>query len=489
MGCVLVLSGCGNHDEGVSDNEAIPEGMQQITFLLPDYDGGSARFGTRSPGTRAFDTQEEGYMSNLYIIAVKYKDYEYDEEGNYTIKEYTNEEDRQVFTFSLNPVGEKFQLSKDNQLDGQYDTFDYHAFNVTLYPGEYRFGVLANVDLYLTRANKISEFTKESDLDNIVLNFNEDTPLAPFHLPMVCMPQNIKYSIGANGNKTKVDEDGLVKIEKVKKDDNDKTDRSTHIWVDMSFLCSKVRYTILFNKNEGEISEAFGSSWIRFNVDDQLKPTAYHIRRQTQLMPGISTGAGIYDETNPFLASASSTTDEGTWIMSIDRYNWPTEGANYPKTPDSQLDPWTGTTAEWIPQLAKAWQGVVYLPENNGSTIPGSTERIANTVLRFPCHIRDNNNDDTPEEEGTPKEITLFEDATLYESNSNSTGYEEITDNNKKFTGLERNYMYDVVALVKNPDLDEMDIRVFISVLPWHEIDQNLDEDWLHNTTDKKDSN
>ena len=492
LGLSFLLWNCQERDS-FSENTEVPEGMQKITFLIPDYEGGAAQF-----GTRVFDVGEEGYMSNLYVVAVKYKEYAYvaekDETGNTIYKRDINNDkdlsqDPQVYTFALNPVGTPFKVGENK----------YHSFNVTLYPGEYKFGVIANADLYLSRATNIAEFTKESQLQDIILNFKENTPLAPTHLPMVCMPEKIQYGTNSSSKKPVSSENNYVVP--VTKDNN------VNIYADMTFLCSKVRYTLMFDKTEGGISEGFGSAWIRFNVDDKVKPWATNIRQQTQLVWGESKGeytddSGTYYTYNPDQAfiSSSGVNDEpyGLWTIGIDRYYWDAEeefvgrdtditghtfeGKDYPKTYKSELIPWDGTTDEWIPRERKIWQGVVYLPENTGEIvgIDGITKTpIAKTVLKFPYHMRANSDDDTPEEQANnPKVISLF-------GNLNEEQFDKTDDNGGyiksepqvAFQGLERNFMYDVVARIVNPESD-MDIQVFVSVIPWHEIDQNFSEDW-----------
>lgn len=462
--CLSSLNSCSASEEPDSNEIEVPEGMELITLMIPDYDGGSAKF-----GSRAFDTEEEGYMSNLYVIAIKYCETK-------DTPENMEEEDfqKKVYTFALNPVGRIFQVGEKR----------YHTFNITLYPGKYKFGVIANADLYLSRQKQISGFTKEEDLASIVLNFKEDTPLAPLHLPMVCMPPDIRYqtkTVSENEDGTTktvyseefkgVTEHNLITIG---------NGENNVICAEMKFLCSKVRYTILFDKTPGGISEAFGNSWIRFNVDDQLKPTAHNIRKHTELEigKGFPDGETNYATEDLFITSSDNIT-RASWNISIDRFYWNEEGVNYPKSPESKLDIWDKSTEEWIPLLQKVWQGVVYLPENN--TGDGSN----NTYLEFPCHFRANSLDETPEKEGTPKKIYLF--GNPGESKFEGTVQEgqnkgDYTNVEGTFTGLERNYFYDVVALVRNPeDISDLDIRVFVSILPWHETDQNLDDDWLYN--------
>lgn len=487
---IITLQSCTDKEEPVMDDPTddfkVPEGMTKINFMLPDYEYYGMQF-----GSRAFNIEEEGYMSNLYVVAIKYENF--DPSSGYTpIKDEDGNAAPVVYTFALNPVGIQFKVGETR----------YRLFNVALYPGKYKFGLVANVDLYLKRQKKISDFTKEEDLENIVLNFSEDTPLAPLHLPMACLPWDIQWSDDekdANGNaihpKQKVSETDpenfLVPVLKGK---------NTRIYADMTFLCSKVRYTILFDRDG--ISSAFGNTWIRFNVDDLNKPTATNLRKQTKLVPDAQ--GALIDESNYFVSHLDDESTPGWWNMSIDRFHWSDEGVDYPKSPKSKLQPWEGSTEDWISQRQKVWQGVVYLPENNGGSfftdekgedgeIKKIEHQIAKTILRFPFHTKANDLDDTPwVESPTPKEIRLFGNDReekfegLIGEGDNSGNYASSAGN---FQGLDRNYFYDVVALVKNPDQD-MDIRIFISILPWHEIDQTIpDEGVLHQDPDDGNSN
>ena len=478
------------------DDFYVPEGMTKLTLLLPDYNGNAAQF-----GTRAFNPDEEGYMSNLYVVAVKYANF--DELGNPIPLE-----EQIVYTYSLNPVGELFQLRKDRKdgsgqsgSDGTYETYDYHKFNMALYPGQYKFGLIANADLYLDRATKITEFRQEQQLKELILNFNEATPLSPLHLPMECVPEKVRYCVKETDNNgvVKYYEDMPGKGENFLIDIGNPNDirenKENVIIANMTFLCAKVRYTILFDKTEDGISSAFGSSWIRFNVDETYKPFATNIRKQVKLFPDMEiSDESRYDTQNPFMASTSGSSNGiGQWTISIDRFKWHTvEEENYPLTPNSTLTPWDRTTNEWINSEQKVWQGIVYLPENPGVTYTyeengQQKSEVIKTVLKFPYYTRINSNDDTPEELApNPKEIYLFgnDHEEKFEGVSDSGEYKEFKPDPDKpfvpFEGLQRNYMYDVVAKVVNPnDVYGLEVR-FISILPWHEIEQDItDESWL----------
>lgn len=463
FGAIIAMSlwSCVADSSDCPEEFVVPEGMEKLTIRIPNFNGGAADF-----NTRAFNESEEGYMSNLYVIAIKYAEVDGD---------ILPESQRKLYTFALNPLGINF-LPGEKDSNGEKT---YHTFNLALYPGRYKFALIANADLYLWRTQKISDFTQEKELQNIILYFSEDTPLAPLHLPMVCLPYNIQFTDAEHTNKTlvtEVDKDNyLVPITE---------NNSTVVYADMSFLCAKVRYTILFDKTPNGISKAFGNSWIRFNVDDQQRPRAVNLRSYTRLHlePEISTdkpnvsGEILLSSKSSASGSVdghSGATSQGKpayWNISINRFKWPSEGADYPQRPKSELEPWTGTTDEWITKEQKAWQGVVYLPENL------LTDAEQKTVLEFPYYTKANSDDDTPEiPSENPKKIYLF-------GNTKEHSYEYEGDKNEysSFEGqflLDRNYMYDVVAKVVNPNDDEMDVQVFVSVIPWHEEDQILDID------------
>ena len=484
----------------------VPDGMVRLSMLVPDYDGAYAQF-----GSRAFDISEEGYMTNLYVIAIKY--YNFDDNGSeIEIKDESGKPSPIVNTYALNPVGESFLVGEQK----------FHIFNMALYPGKYKFAVVANVDLYLSdRATKISDFHSEDDLKNLVLNFDSDIPLAPRHLPMVCLPENIRYkektttirtdsdgkvisstsSYSENllGGVTDENPDNLISIGATSTVLQSEEIKENVIVARMNFLCSKVRYTILFDKTG--ISSAFGSSWIRFYVDEQVKPWATNIRRQTKV---VTESEGYnYDIDNPFITQSTTDgygTENSSWTISLDRFYWhSTEGSNYPLSPKSNLTAWDGTTDNWVGKTQKVWQGVVYLPENTGretytvSDPEGNknSQIIPSTVLKFPYYSKDNNLDETPEigHITDPKELWLFGNPTeskfegLIDSGEDAGNY---SSEEGKYMGLDRNYFYDVVAKVVNPDVKQMDIRVFVSILPWHEVDQSIDE--TENTWDKSKS-
>ena len=435
-GVISVCVSCADSTPDMPNDENRDDEMT-ISLLIPDYEGSAGQFGARS-----FDLTEEGYMSNLYVVAIK----EYEAGSNVKLSEPI------FLKYALNPVGYNF-------IPGE---IEYKEFNIRLTTGKYRFYVVANFGLYLKRQNTYSDFTSEEDLRSIVLNYTYDTPLSPAHLPMACMPNEImtapKNSNGSYGTPVGVGNDNLVEIT---------SNYNRAICADMRFLCSKVRYTILFDKTPNGISSKFGESWIRFNVDDNIRPTATNIRKQTVFDPSY-TGELDLDTKDVFINQPISqdNTKEyqlATWNLDIDRYKWHKDGADYPKSASSTLDPWDDTTDKWLISPQKVWQGVTYLPENNDGN-----ER---TFLEFPYHYKKDSSATSEYKEcDSPKRIVLFGDNVNeehYASSSDSGNFSSSNGDNGAH-GLRRGYMYDVVAKVKNPDNLDLDIRVFVNVLPWN---------------------
>ena len=419
------LASCSSDEiKKVSEKE---EGKISVSFMLPHAQGFE---------TRSMEIDEEGWMSNLYIVAVQ----------------VNNTDNDRMLIYSVDPTGYDTQVGDTN----------YDKYKINLYPGNYRFYVLANLDLYLTRQNKISNFSTEDEIRKIVLNYRAETPLIPAHLPMACLPENISTRPDGTGVGS-----NLITIAE---------NNSTQIYANMSFLCSKVRYTIMFDKTNNGISKQFGDQWIRFFVDENDKPLVTNLRKQTEL---IKNAGGTIDTNSRFITiststdnteadtpsevdahtSASSQINLYSWSLEIDRYKWHTDGADYPKKASDQLDVWDGNLDDWKKQEQKMWQGVVYLPENDD-------DGIDKTILYFPYYnyLIENGvviNEERGEE---PKEIILFSNDTGYthypDNNGNSI-YDESSTNDKSH-GLKRGYMYDVVAKVVNPDDPTLYIQVYL---------------------------
>lgn len=487
---LTLMAGCSNDltPENPADiaQEESYNGLEKISFTVP-----RASYGINAY-TRAVDTGKEGALSNMYVLAVKTKVLEFDDYGQITgVTPVTGDPDVQVFALRMQDLGV-------NQ--------PYQEFNVELYPAVYRFYLLANCNMYLMRFGSIANITKESQLKDLYLHFMESVPLQVEHLPMACFPTEIKLS--PDGEPVGEDHQDITvfKTKYIDAFGNVQTTGATNspIYADMGFLCSKVRYTIMYNNTPGGCSVRFGNTYsIRFNVDANTYTTASNLRNKTYLYrdhswvnettdPDTGLTSTVDDLDSPFIKTANPyeayddegnpyTKDDAFWQIELNRC-WFGEGApyneNYPTKPSDTLELWPKTKNEWEAETKqRIWQGVCYLPENDDP-------RVAHTLLAFPYAI------DETDSEGVLHKGNFdpqnFKVIWLFGNNTNETHYPGGpgegdsyggTANGDGYShGLKRGMMYDVVAKVKTPDVDEFEVTVYVQAKPWEY--SNMESEW-----------
>ena len=224
------------------------------------------------------------------------------------------------------------------QSSGQL-THEYRDYKVEFKPGTYSMYVVANLDPYISKA--ISTSTTKSELDGLILNFSaEKLPNLSDGLPMACLPTEI------DGNT-----DGTITIN---------AGDSRTIQADLTFLCAKVRYTILFDNSDFS-HEAFGDNSVTFN-----SASLSGIIASTALMtPAVTsaTGAFVIDEAQ------------------LTEKDYPADVDNPGKLTDTSTPGKTG----------RAWQGTIYIPENRltgndrttlslGATLDNNGAELAYTI-------------------------------------------------------------------------------------------------------------
>lgn len=241
------------------------------------------------------------------------------------------------------------QLQSSGQL-----THEYSEYRIEFKPGKYRIYVVANLDEYID--TKISTSTTEEQLKAMTLNFKADNlPNTDDGLPMACLPAQVD---GA-------DTDGNITVE---------AGTTKTIQTDLTFLCAKVRYTILFDNSEGGFSrEAFGSSTVTFN---------------TASLTGVIPSTPLYGSVN---ASADAFEVDPIDLKVI----------NDSKDLNDLADPGFTPSATGA---QRAWQGTMYLPENLltgartilhlGATLDGNGANLSYTV-KLPKNAAEAN--DSPE--------------------------------------------------------------------------------------------
>ena len=205
------------------------------------------------------------------------------------------------------------------------DTPDYETYIVSELPSGYFYiFVTANLSDYCDLSDKITKITK-IDLENAYLNFENNHPEAG-NLPMVYMSEDDPVYSESNG---------LVNIS-----------GNTNITAQLTFLCTKVRLTILFEGNE-----SFGGSVPEISQN----PSISNIIFKTPIKSEIISETPIFDENE-----RSFELEKNEWIFELEKYAYPED---YPYSEGNQ--PYADLTEKAKEGATKfIWQGIIYVPEN-----------------------------------------------------------------------------------------------------------------------------
>lgn len=270
-----------------SDDTDLPaasaDGDTVITLHVPNPSAAESSR-SRAAGDDPNPSTAEGAIKSLWLLA-------YDTKGsNHVVK----------------------QLQSSGEVSNAYTTY-----SIQFTPGSYRFYVVANLDSYIDKS--VSAATAEDELKAMILRFSpKKLPNLADGLPMACLPDEIDEA----------DTDGIVTIAPGEK---------KQVNADMTFLCAKVRYTILFNNDRNGFSyDTFGEHSISFTG---------------------ASATGVIASTTLLRAKSSST--EG----SFDLDKVPLESVDVDET------------------VTGAWQGTVYLPENLSTEKKSLTTLLLNATL------------------------------------------------------------------------------------------------------------
>lgn len=209
------------------------------------------------------------------------------------------------------------------------DESSNEEYLVSIKEGKYDIYFLANLDDYVEGG--ITESMTEDKLKQLTLNFSSDKQLFADNLPMVCLPENIIQdgkTLGDNGLEIK----GKTEIE-----------------APLSFLCSKVRYTILWDKEKVE--------------DGDFKNIELDFEK--------ATAVNVMPTTNLISAKKPANQDVIEWEgLKIGKVEYPEDDSPYFDITENiefleNLQSLENNT--WADNSQRAWQGVVYLPENPSS--------------------------------------------------------------------------------------------------------------------------
>lgn len=300
-----------------------------------------------------------------------------------------------LYVFKLNsdnstysPVEEYVGVDIKNSISNKIST--YQSYEMDLEEGTYQIYLLANVSSYAgaTDLSEISKISGDNSIESLNLTFTD--VLAENNLPMACF------------SAIKEDENGTATSgSSVTISPSDKEDGKS-IYCDLSFLCSKVRYTILFDNTQEStgvtagVSKAFRDHVVDFDGTVIVSSVAQTTNVKTPLANSEDKWTGNYIT--------------GQKSGNLYKYTYPVD--IYPDPTKNNIEEINKKTA-WTSNEAhkRAWQGVVYLPENtytnnkttltfsgNCYTGPTSTEEIysiSKSVELIPSHNNCENNDGT----------------------------------------------------------------------------------------------
>ncbi|MCH5225466.1 MAG: hypothetical protein J1D77_05675 [Muribaculaceae bacterium] len=270
--------------------------------------------------------------------------------------------------------------------------------------GKYRIYLLANLSDYITDTGLKSSYNAgtltENQIEKLVLNFSTTKIPTKGHLPMACYKDEVKTG-----------EDNSTKVTSGEFDfDTNKT-----LYADMTLLCSKVRYTILFDNTSDDYSKKFGNVLVDFNVTDGT--SAKNVVSQVAYKTGTATSTP-FEYTGLDLARVAYPTSTAGQLY-LDIAENKTLNLGNEVTLANLGDPST----TWENDGQRAWQGVVYLPENPNGT----------TSIHF-----------------TPETSAVDETKTFFNLNWNSKG-------------IERGHFYEVVAVIKDPKTIAVTVKVKVN--------------------------
>ncbi|MCH5239664.1 MAG: hypothetical protein J1F38_05530 [Muribaculaceae bacterium] len=412
-------------DDIPSDRIDVDEDFSGITLMIPDALAAAEYGATRSDefvNTRAYDKSRETNFNTLYIVAI----------------EETNE-------------GEMLHTYFKTQYDSYDASTGYRLYKIALNPGKYKFYVVANLNRYLFTDDGLdttfpSQGTSERNIRNLIINFVPQTPLEPGFLPMACLHENIK--VDSPDESAKVgNPDNLIDIQK---------GNPKKIYADLEYLCSKVRYTILFDRSKS----SFGANdIIDVQIDgSSLAPFATNLRHRTPLDPtmqlndvlNVNDDISAMADAYPSYFILDNTGNLASWNIPLARHIYGTNFDFYEDvSSDSEItraldqiyqNPWSASKGSWTGETflnKRAWQGIAYFPENFVSDEKDRSTLL--TKLALPYRFNG--------EEGaeSPRQILLD------------------FDNQNSQYGLKRAKSYDVYVVIKNPDPADMVVKVVIN--------------------------
>lgn len=297
----VLTAGC---SDDISDDRK-GHGEESVLLMIPT----PHLEGTRAEDAALNETMNEGHISSLWFYA-------FPADGTAA--------DNRV-AVDLTPSDSKL-------------THDYRQEEVRVKAGKYRVYMVANIE-------GLNGDSSEDAIKTASIEYSTSKmPNTTDGLPMACLPEEVKV-----GETTpEVVADGIVTVENGKQ---------TTLWIDLTFLCAKVRYTLLFDKSASGFShEAFGSQALTFTGLEKVSG----VRSVTSV-----TDANTPDSGEPFEIDDCSEFNGASRV-------YPTDYSKFIEL-NSANDPSENDLAELSGQAnpdKRAYQGTLYLPENLVTSAP-----------------------------------------------------------------------------------------------------------------------
>lgn len=453
----MALPSCAGEEINDPSLDTAPDGCVTVTVSIPPASFGSS-LSSRAEYTDPIDNDQmaEGSLKELYLVIYK-------EDPDYP------------GTYNLYRAPNIIDAANITNLQSSYAN-DYKLY---LTEGKYKFYLLANLYDYWkngapananTEADYEKVFAKELNLEYLRLTF---TQAYIDYLPMACLAREICTYDESTQTYTPI-ENGIFEVTQDDINDN----KSISLYAPMSILCSKVRYTVLFDNTEDtSFSGKFPLADIHLtpvgedgtgNLSGNV--TIHNLHRVSPLYP-------LSDNFTPDNSDKSNWINSwiNSWVDYITRNilqaEYPKENAN-PTIPSgaegdaSNVNIYVGTEGyldiehafekfnaspdylqafgngyedSWNPETQRAWQseadgqtGSIYLPENP-EIISGPVDEADSKVTYLHLNVT-----------GTGVK---------------SGGYDI------KIPDMKRGYFYDIVA--KLVESNAFKVEIYVSVNPW----------------------
>ena len=297
----VLTTGC---SDDISDDRK-GHGEESVLLMIPT----PHLEGTRAEDAALNETMNEGHISSLWFYA-------FPADGTAA--------DNRV-AVDLTPSDSKL-------------THDYRQEEVRVKAGKYRVYMVANIE-------GLNGDSSEDAIKTASIEYSTSKmPNTTDGLPMACLPEEVKV-----GETTpEVVADGIVTVENGKQ---------TTLWIDLTFLCAKVRYTLLFDKSASGFShEAFGSQALTFTGLEKVSG----VRSVTSVTDANTPDSGEpfeIDDCSEFNGASRVYPTDYSKFIDLNPTNDPSE---------NDLDVLSGQANP----DKRAYQGTLYLPENLVKSAP-----------------------------------------------------------------------------------------------------------------------